>query len=202
MGVLYGLLGVFIAGIVGIMVWARRRWARWESVLDHVARALGGQYRKGYNKGFAIAPGSVEAKVDGRHVVLETETTTHGPSGDTREKKWMCVRISTSASKPEFFGAETSRRNHAEITDYSARGPAGAGIEVGGYTIDGNKLPKRLRKALSEDPNAVARVAEFFGAGGCFSGGNVILRTPDFEWDAERLVARIREMSAIAAMVA
>ena len=201
MTVLYGLLGVFIAGLAGMFLWARRRWARWEAVLDHVARSFGGQHRKGYNKGFAVLPGSVEAKVDGRHVVVETETTKHGPSGDSHEKRWMCVRISTTARKPEFFGAEASRRNHAEITDYSARGPAGAGIEVGGYTIDGNKLPKRLRKALEEDPDTLARVAEFFGAGGCFEHGNVVLRTRDFEWDAERLVTRIREMSSIASMM-
>jgi hypothetical protein len=45
------------------------------------------------------------------------------------------------------------------------------------------------------------RVGELFAAGGCIEHGNVVLRTTTFEYDADRLVQRIRDMAAIAASI-
>ncbi len=199
--VIYSILGVSIVGIAGLLVFLRRRWAKWEAVLNQVARELGGRYRKGVNTGFAASPGSVEAKVDGRDVTLETKSTSEGPSGEERETKWMLINISTTCGKPEFFGPATGKRARNEVVDYSRKTGDSATIEISGHRIAASNLPNTLRTALAEDAEARRRLADHFSAGGFLEHGNVVLRTRKFEWDPRRLVHRIREMSEIASMM-
>ncbi len=195
------LIYVVVATVVTLAVVmfavSHRRRARWELVLGQVARALKGRHTAGYRMQLAFIPGSVEASIDGRSLSLGQESVSVGSSSNKRSRQRMVIKIGTSQSKPEFLGAAKRQPHAAKVTDYSGSGEDGV-LEVGGQRVQVVKMSNKLKKKLAASVAAANSLAELLAAGGVIEHGNVMLRSFRFELDADRLMARIRNMSAVA----
>jgi hypothetical protein len=187
--------------LVLILVYTSRRRKRWGEVLDHVARTLKGRHTVSYRMQLAFIPGSVEAKIDGRSLSVGQESVSSGGSGsDSTTRQRMVVSIGTSQSKPEFLGAGELQPHAPSVADYSGSGGNGE-LVIGNYRVQAVKMSKKLRKRLAASDAAGDCLAELFATGGVIEHGNVVLRSFKFELDADRLMARIRNMSAVAELI-